>query len=79
MFEFVKVKMGKMGKNSIFVVNCLRGGLYVVGRGVQMPLIRLPGGAPRLMPADEAAYEGLGLLFCIATNAAGFAMCLQDV
>lgn len=37
----------------------------------------LSGGAPRLVPADDAAYEGLGFLFCITTHAAGLAMCFQ--
>ncbi len=62
----------------MIAVTCLRGGAYVFcGSVVEMPLIGLPGGAPRLMPADEAAYERLGLLFCITTDAAGFAMCFQ--
>ena len=42
-----------------------------------MPLIGFPGGAPRFVPADDAAYEGLGFLFCITTDAAGFAMRFQ--
>ncbi len=63
---------------SMIAVTSLRGRGYVFGGGViEMPLIGLPCGAPRFVPADEAAYEGLGLLFCITTDAAGFAMCFQ--
>jgi len=39
-------------------VTYLQGMAYVFGGGViEMPLIGLPGGAPRFVPADDAAYE----------------------